>query len=193
MKLPDLNCAWNCVCNRRCGRMGRMSVHCTCACTSASIFHPLRLWSFVNNYYFGSHVIFFVVCFRLYSWGWYSGVARLEYVCVYVCVVVIMSARHTRWVCHCFCFSILAGHLRIDIYISRYLWSSESRIDLRPLLSLWGMKWHWMTSKCKSRVYIAAVLTPCESVFLIQSSFVCNCTVRCYIHKSHPVSKARSW
>jgi hypothetical protein len=90
----------------------------------------------------------------------------------------------------CFCFSTPAGHLRIGIYISRYQLSSESRIGSRPLLSLWGMKWLWMTSKCKSSVYVAAVLTACWSVFLFQSFRVSSFTVRCCIHRSLPTPKS---
>lgn len=54
-------------------------------------------------------------------------------------------------------FSTLGGHLRTAIYISRYLSSFESRIGLKPLLSLWGMKWLWMTSKCKNIIYVIVI------------------------------------
>lgn len=75
--------------------------------------------------------------------------------CVFVGYILTVAVRqlwnkHDHW----FCFSTLGGHLRTAIYISRYLWSFGSRIGLKQLLSLWGTRWLWMTSKCKRNFYI---------------------------------------
>ena len=184
---------WACiyVWNRRCGRMGRNSVHCTCT----NLFRPLRLLRFLNNHYFVSGVLFiFVVCFRLYSRGTCSGVVWIERVCVFY------NIYYSNNVCRTYKISVW-------LFLFQYSgWTPQNRhirvyqqvpVKLRvqnrfeTIISF--MKWHWMTSKCKSRIYVAAGLTPFWSAFLIQSFYISNCTVRCYMHKSHPVPKACSW